>query len=59
MDKFILTEWDGPPPMRKDFDTLSFVNETLEWQQYHPEWLKEIEAQGGGVAVTPPEGRIE
>ncbi len=59
MDKFILTEWDGPPPMRKDFDTLSFVNETFEWQHYHPEWLREIEAQGGGVAVTPPQGRIE
>ena len=25
MEKFILTEWDGPPPMRKEFDSEAFV----------------------------------
>ena len=26
-EEFILEGWDGPPPMRKDFDTLEFVND--------------------------------
>jgi len=58
MEKFILTEWDGPPPMRKEFDTERFVNETYAWQEYHPQWLKEIEEEGGGVTVRPSEGAL-
>jgi NADH-quinone oxidoreductase subunit C len=49
MGKFILTEWDGPPPMRKEFDTREYVHATFDWQQYDPEWLREIRARGGGV----------
>lgn len=49
MRPFILTEWDGPPPMLKSFDTLAHVNATFAWQEYRPEWLKEIEAKGGGL----------
>lgn len=57
MSKFILTEWQGPPPMRKDFDSEQWVMETFNWQQYHPDWLKEIEQQGGGIVRTPESRR--
>jgi len=58
MTKFILTEWDGPPPMRKDFDSEAWVNAHFDWQDYHPDWLRDIEAQGGGIAVHPDEQRF-
>ena len=49
MEKFILTEWDGPPPMLKSFDSEAYVRDTFGWQDYNPDWLKEIKAKGGGV----------
>lgn len=58
MDDFILTEWDGPPPMRKDFDSEAWVNNHFDWQDYQPEWLRELEAEGGGIAVRPEEQRF-
>jgi NADH-quinone oxidoreductase subunit C len=58
MEKFILTEWDGPPPMRKEFDSERWVNDHFDWQDYQPDWLKELEAQGGGIAVPPDEQRF-
>jgi NADH-quinone oxidoreductase subunit C len=58
MEKFILTEWDGPPPMRKEFDSEAWVNDHFDWQDYHPEWLQELESQGGGVAIQPDEQRF-
>ncbi|UHD15949.1 NADH-quinone oxidoreductase subunit C [Thiocapsa bogorovii] len=58
MSKFILTEWDGPPPMRKDFDSEAWVNAHFDFQDYQPDWLTEIEAKGGGVAVRPDEQRF-
>ncbi len=58
MEKFILTEWNGPPPMRKEFDSEAFVAETFDWQQYNPPWLQEIVAAGGGVVVPPGEQRF-
>ena len=58
MSKFILTEWDGPPPMRKDFDSEAWVNDHFDWQDYNPEWLQDLVAQGGGVAVRPDEQRF-
>lgn len=58
MSKFILTEWDGPPPMRKDFDSEAWVNQHFDWQDYHPDWLKDLEVQGGGVAIPPDEQRF-
>ena len=57
MSKFILTEWDGPPPMRKEFDSEAFVNQTFSWEQYHPQWLKELEEQGGGITSRPEDVR--
>mgnify|MGYP000920544439 CR=1 FL=1 len=58
MEKFILTEWDGPPPMRKEFDSEAWVNDHFDWQEYHPDWLAELEAQGGGIAIRPEEQRF-
>jgi len=58
MEKFILTEWDGPPPMRKEFDSEKWVNEHFDWQEYNPEWLQEITAKGGGIAIPPDEQRF-
>ena len=58
MEKFILTEWDGPPPMRKEFDSEAYINEHLSWQNYNPEWLQELIAEGGGVVIPPEEQRF-
>lgn len=58
MEKFILTEWDGPPPMLKDFDSEAWVNEHFDWQDYQPDWLKALEAEGGGIAIRPDEQRF-
>jgi len=49
MAKFILTEWHGPPPMRKSFSSIGYVEETYRWREYHPDWLKDIEEKGGGI----------
>jgi len=49
LEPFILTEWYGPPPMLKSFSSRDYVEETFQWQQYSPEWLKEVEAKGGGL----------
>jgi len=49
MEKFILTEWDGPPPMLKSFDSEAYVRDTFGWQDYNPDWLQEIKAKGGGI----------
>lgn len=57
MEKFILTEWLGVPPMLKDFDAEAYVQDTFNWAEYNPEWLQEITAQGGGVAITPDQVR--
>ena len=58
MEKFILTEWDGPPPMRKEFDSEGWVNDHFDWQDYRPEWLQELEQEGGGIAIRPDEQRF-
>jgi NADH-quinone oxidoreductase subunit C len=58
MEKFILTEWDGPPPMRKEFDSEAWVNDHFDWQDYRPDWLLELEEQGGGIAIRPDEQRF-
>ena len=58
MSKFILTEWDGPPPMRKDFDSEAWVNAHFDFQDYNPDWLREIVADGGGIAIRPDEQRF-
>lgn len=57
MGKFILTEWDGPPPMRKEFDGEAWVQNQFGWQDYRPDWLKEIEEKGGGITTRPEDVR--
>jgi len=57
MGKFILTEWNGPPPMRKEFDSEAFVNQTFEWENYRPQWLKDLEEEGGGISIRPEDAR--
>lgn len=42
LEKFILDEWEGPPPMRKDFDTVEYVNDNFDWYEYDPEWAKKL-----------------
>lgn len=57
MEKFILTEWEGPPPMRKDFDAEAWVRETFNEREYNPDWLQELTDAGGGVAIRPQDIR--
>lgn len=38
LEKYILTEWSGPPPMRKDFVTRSFAHEHFHYKDYEPDW---------------------
>ena len=40
--KFILDEWAGPPPLRKDFDTRKYAQEHFTWRLYEPQWAKEL-----------------
>ncbi len=56
-EKFILTEWNGPPPMRKEFDSERYVNEHFTWEEYRPQWLREIEDEGGGIETRPRDPR--
>jgi NADH-quinone oxidoreductase subunit C len=58
MEKFILTEWFGMPPMRKDFDSEAYVQETFNWTEYNPDWLQELTDQGGGIAIKPEDIRL-
>jgi len=51
---FVLTEWQGPPPMLKSFDTEKYVQDTYDWLDYQPQWWKEVQEKGGGYA---PEDR--
>jgi NADH-quinone oxidoreductase subunit C len=37
LDNFILEDWDGPPPMRKDFDTAKYVEEKYGVKDYTEE----------------------
>jgi len=57
MEKFILTEWNGPPPMRKEFDSEQFVHQHFEFENYQPDWLRELEARGGGITKRPEDIR--
>jgi NADH-quinone oxidoreductase subunit C len=43
LEKFILTDWMGPPPMRKDFITREFAHETYHFKDYAPKWDNKVE----------------
>jgi len=38
LEKYILSDWDGPPPMRKDFITREFAHEHFHFRDYEPDW---------------------
>ena len=38
LEKYILTDWDGPPPMRKDFVTREFAHDHFHFRDYEPDW---------------------
>jgi len=38
LEKYILTDWNGPPPMRKDFVTRNFAHEHFAFKDYEPSW---------------------
>ena len=48
LEKYILTEWKGPPPMRKDFISRDFAHSFYQYKDYEPEWLMELRAKSGG-----------
>lgn len=45
LEKYILTDWNGPPPMRKDFVTRRFAHEHFHFKDYEPDWDELV--QGG------------
>lgn len=45
LEKYILTDWNGPPPMRKDFVTRNFAHEHFGFKDYEPIWDELV--QGG------------
>ena len=46
LERFILTDWTGPPPMRKDFITREYAMNHFHFRDYHPQWLQELEKAG-------------
>ncbi len=47
LSRFILTDWDGPPPMRKDFQTREFALDFFTFKDdYQPEWMEELKTRG-------------
>jgi len=45
LSKYILSDWQGPPPMRKDFHTREFAHSQYHFKDYEPEWDDKV--QGG------------
>jgi NADH-quinone oxidoreductase subunit C len=43
--------------MRKEFDGEAWVQEHFGWQDYRPDWLKDIEEKGGGITTRPEDIR--
>jgi NADH-quinone oxidoreductase subunit C len=46
---FILEDWNGPPPMRKDFDSIQYVQDTFDIQVRHPKALPPKPKKDGGA----------
>jgi len=46
MERYILTDWNGPPPMRKDFITREFALNFYHYREYEPQWLKDMVGAG-------------
>jgi len=48
MERYILTDWNGPPPMRKDFITREYALNFFHYREYEPQWLRDMMAAGEG-----------
>ncbi len=47
LSRFILTDWNGPAPMRKDFQTREFALDFFTFKDdYQAEWMKDLKARG-------------
>jgi len=46
LEKFILTEWKGIPPMRKGFVTREYALNFYGYRRYNPSWLKDFDKLG-------------
>ena len=64
LEKYILTDWNGPPPMRKDFVTRQFAHEHFHYKDYEPDWDELVEGgyhsnRGKGIpgSTATPAGR--
>jgi NADH-quinone oxidoreductase subunit C len=57
LEKFILTEWHGPPPMRKDFVTRDFAHSFYHYKDYEPQWLQKM--QGMAKQEGPMQGAAD
>jgi len=55
LEKYILTDWNGPPPMRKDFVTRQFAHEHFTFKDYEPSWDEIIDGGYHGN-IVPPDG---
>ena len=38
LERYILSDWKGPPPMRKDFSSRDFAHEHFTFKDYEPTW---------------------
>lgn len=48
LTQFILEDWEGPPPMRKDFDSIAYVRERYGIEVRNPKGLPPQPKKGGG-----------
>jgi NADH-quinone oxidoreductase subunit C len=53
LERYILTDWKGPPPMRKDFSSRDFAHEHFTFKDYEPTWDELIEGGYHGSGGTP------
>lgn len=48
LTEFILEDWEGPPPMRKDFDSIEYVQDRYEIEVRNPKSLPPKRVKKGG-----------
>ncbi|MGA1822393.1 MAG: NADH-quinone oxidoreductase subunit C [Thermoplasmatota archaeon] len=48
LTEFILEDWEGPPPMRKDFDSIEYVQDKYGMEVRNPKSLPPKRKKGGG-----------
>jgi len=53
LERYILSDWKGPPPMRKDFSSRDFAHEHFTFKDYEPTWDEMIEGGYHGSNGNP------